>query len=640
MSFHDIAQFHFLRPIWLTALLPAFILWLCFWHQKNRAINWRGAIDPNLLGHLLEDSGRSSPRWPWLLLLLAWLLSCIAMAGPSWQKIPQPVHQKQDGLVIVIDLSLSMYAEDIKPSRLTRAQHKVLDILDQRKEGMTALIAYSGDAHVVSPLSDDNKTIANLLPALTPDMMPVFGSNPVAAVKLARQLFANAGLNNGRLLLISDEITERNSDDISEQLEDTNIELSILGIGTETGAPIPTGNGFLKDDDGSIVTPQLHRNRFEQLAAKTQGRYTDVTLDDKDLAFLLPPIDLELEQNTRLTDRESDQWRDHGPLLTLLLLPLAALAFRRGWLLLLPLLLIFESPKSVAFEWQDLWQTADQQGQQLLEQGDAKQAAKTFKNPDWQGAANYRDGNYKDALKAFEKNNDAISLYNQANALARDQKLEKAIERYQQALDKAPHLEDAQFNKDLLEQLLEQQKQQQQDGDQDNEQQQGEQEQDQNGNQQSEQPGNQGQDQNDQQPGDQNNSDQQQKDGSPSDSNENNDGDKNDSNNQNQSDNSPEQTPEPQNNQSEQKQEQEQEQEQEQNQSSAEQQQQEQLSEAQQQAAKEEAEQQAAKQQQATERWLRQIPDDPSGLLRRKFRYQHQLRRGEQRDIQEEQPLW
>ena len=630
MNFHDIAQFHFLRPIWLTALLPALILWLFFWRQKNRAINWRGAINPSLLDHLLEDSEHSSPRWPWLLLLIAWLLSCIAMAGPSWQKIPQPVHQKQDGLVIVIDLSLSMYAEDIKPSRLTRAQHKVLDILNQRNEGMTALIAYSGDAHVVSPLSDDNKTIANLLPALTPDMMPVYGSNPVAAVKLARQLFANAGLNNGRLLLISDEITERNSDDISEQLEDTNIELSILGIGTETGAPIPTGNGFLKDGDGSIVTPQLHRNRFEQLAAKTQGRYTDVTLDDKDLAFLLPPIDLELEQNTRLTDRESDQWRDHGPLLALLLLPLAALAFRRGWLLLLPLLLIFESPKSVAFEWQDLWQTADQQGQQLLEQGDAKQAAKTFKNPDWQGAANYRDGNYKDALKTFEKKNDALSLYNQANALARDQKLEKAIERYQQALEKAPHLEDAQFNKDLLEKLLEQQKQQQ-DGDQDNEQQ------DQNGDQQGEQPGNQGQDQNDQQSDDQNDSDQQQKDGSPSDSNENNDDDKNDSNNQNQSDNSPEQTPEPQSNQSEQ----EQEQEQEQNPSSAEQQQQEQqLSEAQQQAAKEEAEQQAAKQQQATERWLRQIPDDPSGLLRRKFKYQHQLRRGEQLDIQEEQPLW
>ena len=637
MNFNDLAQLHFLRPLWLLAIVPAFTLWLFFWLQKNRNLNWRGAINPSLLSHLLEDDQHSNPRWPWLLLLIAWLVSCLAMAGPSWQKIPQPVHQKQDGLVIVLDLSLSMYAEDIKPSRLTRAQHKVLDVLKQRTEGMTALVAYSGDAHVVSPLSDDNKTIANLLPALTPDMMPVFGSNPVAAVKLARQLFTNAGLNHGRLLLISDEITERNADDISEQLDGSNIELAILGVATETGAPIPTGKGFLKDDDGTIVTPQLHRNRFEQLAAKTRGRYTDVTLDDKDLTFLLPPINLDLQQDTLLVDREFDQWRDRGPLLALLLLPLAGLAFRRGWLLILPLLLLVESPKSVAFEWQDLWQTADQQGQQLLQQGDAKQAAKTFEDPNWQGAANYRAGNYKEAIKAFENNDDATSLYNQANALARDNQLAEAIERYQQALNQSPDFADAQFNKNLVEQLLEQQKQQQK-SDQD-----GQQGDDSKDNQQ----GDKGQNQ---QSADSNEGDQQNNDSSPSENSNDDNNDQHQKGEQNDkpSDDSGHQPPQPEGNQpgsapeskSEPEPEKKPNSEQQQNQSPAEPQEQEPFSEAQQQAAKEQAEQHAAKQQQATERWLRQIPDDPSGLLRRKFKYQHQLRRGEQRETQEEQPLW
>ena len=633
MSMQDLAQFHFLRPLWILAILPALLLCWFFWRQKNRAINWRGAINPALLNHLLEDSQHSNPRWPWLLLLCAWLISCLAMAGPSWQKLPQPVHQKQDALVIVMDLSLSMYAEDIKPSRLTRAQHKVIDILNERNEGLTALVAYSGDAHVVSPLSDDNKTIANLLPALSPDMMPVFGSNPVAAVKLSRQLFINAGLSNGRLLLISDEISDDNIEAISEQLESTDIELSILGIGTETGAPIPTGKGFLKNSDGSIVTPQLHRNRFEKLASSTQGRYTDVTLDDKDLTFLLPPLSLDANENTVLTDREFDQWRDHGPLLALLLLPLAALSFRRGWLLVLPLLFLFESPKSLAFEWKDLWQTPDQQGQQLLEQGKTEQAAGTFKDPHWQGAANYRAGKYPEAEKAFQQSDDATALYNQANALARANKLEEAVERYQQALDKAPDMEDAQFNKDLVEKLLKQQSQQQnsdQNSDQDGEKQddqQGEQDQQQEGNQSS----------------DENNSDQQQE-GSPSDnSDQKGEQDQQDNQNKDQQNNdqqNPDGNPEDSSEQSSDSPDKESDDEQQNQQQSQPTEQEQQASEAEQQAAKAAAEQEAAKQQQATERWLRQIPDDPSGLLRRKFQHEHKLRRGEQREIQEEQPLW
>ncbi|WP_240554857.1 VWA domain-containing protein [Oceanicoccus sagamiensis] len=159
-------QFHFLRPEWLLAIIPATLLALFFWRQKSSAANWRGAINPQLLDHLIDGGSQRVARWPWLLLLLVWVTASIAMAGPTWTKLPQPIHKKQDALVIVLDLSLSMLAEDIKPSRLVRARHKILDILAQREEGLTALIAYSGDAHIVSPLTDDNPTIANLTPAL------------------------------------------------------------------------------------------------------------------------------------------------------------------------------------------------------------------------------------------------------------------------------------------------------------------------------------------------------------------------------------------------------------------------------------------------------------------------------------------
>ncbi len=120
---------------------------------------------------------KSGPLVP-LLTGLALAIASIALAGPSWQRLPQPIDQKTDALVVVLDLSLSMYARDVAPSRLVRARHAVTDILRARTEGFTGLVAYAGDAHAVAPLTDDVRTIENLLAALAPDMMPVLGSNP------------------------------------------------------------------------------------------------------------------------------------------------------------------------------------------------------------------------------------------------------------------------------------------------------------------------------------------------------------------------------------------------------------------------------------------------------------------------------
>ncbi|MBL4826387.1 MAG: VWA domain-containing protein, partial [Spongiibacteraceae bacterium] len=234
---HMLHQFHFLRPWWLLGVLPALCLVIYFWRQKSSAVYWRGAINEKLIPHLLEAGSQGSLRWPWPILLFTWTLAAIAIAGPTWEKLPQPVFQKSDALVIVLDLSLSMKAQDIKPSRLIRARHKILDILNKRDEGLTALIAYSGDAHIVSPLTDDNATVANLLPALSPTMMPVYGSDPVSALQLAHQLFKNSGLIEGRILLITDSITENDFKDIHNSVKQKGFELSILGVGTTQGAP-------------------------------------------------------------------------------------------------------------------------------------------------------------------------------------------------------------------------------------------------------------------------------------------------------------------------------------------------------------------------------------------------------------------
>ncbi len=624
-----IEHFHFLRPLWLLAIIPAALLTLYFWRQKSSAANWRGAINENLLNHLIEAGSSKVSRWPWLLLFVIWLVSAIAIAGPSWTKLPQPVHQRQDALVIVLDLSLSMLAQDVKPSRLIRARHKVLDILKQRNEGLSALIAYAGDAHIVSPLTDDNPTIANLVPALAPDMMPAYGSDPIAALQLARQLFKNAGVNNGRILLITDNITTGDVDDISNSLRHAGFELSILGIGTTDGAPIPAKQGFLKDNSGNIIVPKLNRPPLEQLAKLNDGRYTDVSLNDNDIQFLLPVLPTELDETTVLTEREFDQWYDRGPLLTLLLLPLALVAFRRGWLLALPFFMIINPPSAQALEWQDLWQRPDQQASKVLEQGDPKTAATLFQNQQWQGTANYQAGDFESAVNNFSQTDTADAHYNRGNALAKAGKLDDAIAAYDKALQQQPDMEDAQFNKQLLEQLKQQQQQQQ-------DQQSNEQGSEQDSEQQDSEQNNA-----EQQNSDQNSSEQQNQQQQDSEQQNNNQASKN------QGDES-EQSPDTQNQQTEQEQseqeqsEQEQSQQEKQQQQAAQQQekeQQEEQSEQQATATQAEADPLSEQKKQAMEQWLRQIPDDPSGLLRRKFNYEHRLRQ-QQGKPQREQPPW
>lgn len=243
----SLADFHFLRP-WFLLALP--LAGLCYWWLKQQLPSqhaWLKVIDKNLLPHLVrQQQAKASKPYFLLIIPLLWIIACIAAAGPSWQKIQQPISQQQQALVIVLDLSLSMYAEDESPSRLVRAKRKIEDILQQRKEGLTALIVYSGDAHLVVPLTDDNNTIINLLPALEPNMMPSFGSNIRAALALAQQQISHAKIQDAQILLLSDELSPDAFEQAIKQLEQPK-QLAIITYGSAAGAPIPLPqSGFLK----------------------------------------------------------------------------------------------------------------------------------------------------------------------------------------------------------------------------------------------------------------------------------------------------------------------------------------------------------------------------------------------------------
>lgn len=456
-------ELHFMRPEWLWALAPAVVLALLLWRERNRRGNWHAVISADLLPYLVGDNAGEKSRNLLPVLLLGWVLASLAAAGPSWQKIPQPVHQKQDALMILLDLSYSMKATDLPPSRLDRARRKILDLLEQRREGQTGLVAYAGDAHVVTPLTDDTDTIANLLPALNPDMMPVPGSATAHAVAEGVTLLQSAGIRGGRMLLVTDEISDSELDNAATLAGDAGVRLSVMGVGTTTGAPIPLPRGgFLKDPGGAIVMPGLDETNLRRLAQASNGRYRRMQIDNSDLAYLLPDNPADIALPTVALERRADTWKDQGYLLLPPLLLLTLCLFRRGWLLAaMPVLFLTAPEPAQAFDWDDLWLRQDQQGQRALADGDYEAAAELFEDAGWAGTAAYRAGDYAAALEHFQGSpDDADTLYNRGNALARAGKLDEAIAAYRESLALQPGRQDAQDNLALLKQLKQQEQQQ------------------------------------------------------------------------------------------------------------------------------------------------------------------------------------
>ena len=462
------ADFHFIRPFWLLAIIVLFFMLFLLKKLRVKQSGWQQLLPAHLSKVLVQGNSKAKSSSLALPFIIG-LLSILAMAGPSWQKLPQPVYQVAQGSVLIMDMSYSMYSTDVVPNRLTRARYKAIDLLDNIKEGEIGLIAYAGDAFSISPLTDDSNNIKLLLPSLSPELMPVLGSNPFAALSLANEMLINAGHNDGDIYWFTDGIDNIDIQDITQWSREHPYRLNILGVGTKTGAPIKLSNGeLMKDDNGAIIVPKLTVQALRGLAKRGRGNYTTLTHDNKDIERLTYKPLVNDTDNTKESENTGDQWQEFGPYLLLLILPLLLGYFRRGALMVtLPFaLMLIPNNNAYADIWQDLFKTKDQQGQAHFNSEQYQQAAEEFKNPLWQGSAHYKAGNYEQALSAFQQESNADALYNQGNTLAKLQKIDEAIAAYDKALQQDPNLEDAKSNKAILEQLKKQQEnQEQQSGD-------------------------------------------------------------------------------------------------------------------------------------------------------------------------------
>ena len=594
--------FHFLRPWWFLGLLPVVAVIGFYTWRKRNAGNWETIINPELLPFLLQGSGgKHALSGPWLVafMISAWIFCCLGLAGPAWQQLPQPVHKQDSALVVVLDLSPSMLAEDISPNRLVRARYKLIDILTRRTEGVVGLIVYGGDSHTVSPLTEDSNTIMSMVPVLEPNLMPETGSNVEEGLASAIDLAVSGGYQQADILLITDGIDKSALSNIAPIISgEGNYRLSILGVGTTDGAPIPSfAGGFIKKA-GNVIVAKLNVGTLRKIAANNGGSYQTLSADDRDIDNLLAGMDSLLTNSTRETDRSFDLWDDQGYWLVLLLLPVLLLSFRKGSVVVILIApLLFTAQPVEALEWQDLWQTPDQQASEAMKAENYEAAKDLFEDSRWRGSAAFKAGDFDQAIADFSQDDSAIGDYNHGNALAKAGDLEGAIEAYNNALSKEPKMEDARFNLDLVEQLKDQQdqdqqNQEQQDQDQQSQEQQDQEQQDQDQQSQEQQD----QDQQSQEQQDQDQQSQEQKDQDQ------------EQQNQDQQNESNEDPAQPEQDKPEDK-----------NEAATEEEQKEEVS-------VEELSDEEKQEQEAIERILRRIPDDPGGLLRAKFRHQARQR--------------
>lgn len=418
---------HLLRPHWLWALLALPALW-ALWRMRQRNDNvWKGVVDAHLLPHLLEYGGRAVRGAAWMG-ALGYAVAILALAGPSWRQGEQPLWQSHSPLVIALDLSSSIAASDLPPSRLLQARAKLATLLRERAGGQVALVAYAGEAFTVAPLTDDAANVALFLDALEPDVMPVDGQQPGKAIAWSVRLLQQAGFERGDIVLISDHADAAADGAAAEALRQ-GYRVSALGLGTAAGAPYRTA-------EGRIAQARLQAGTLRALSAAGGGRYQTITADDSDLRALELLVPREADASAA-RGKKGLAWQDEGYWLLPPLMLLALFAFRRGGAfaaVALCLCLPLAMPGTAQAAESDWWQRTDQREHARIEQG----------------ADAYRKGDYAAAEQAFTGIDSADAWYNQANALAKQGKYDEAIAAYDQALKRQPKMEDAIENRKVV----------------------------------------------------------------------------------------------------------------------------------------------------------------------------------------------
>jgi Ca-activated chloride channel family protein len=453
------AALHFIRPKLLWLLLAVPIIYLSIYRRDDVRARWRRYIDSELLDHLIVKHRR---RWrfrPIHMACLLIILGTIAVAGPTWKREQPPFTEDKAPLVIALDLSDTMDAIDLDPSRLERAKLKLRDLLQVRNGGRTALFVYAGTTHLVLPFTTDNSLFDLYLGSLSTSLMPRQGKDTTTALKTIHEFLKGESVP-GTVLFVTDGIEPKALPAFREFLsnDQEQNDVLVMGVGTSAGGPVRTaGSRYLTDSYGRRVYSRLDVDALRSLK-KLNISATSLTLNDDDINWIQRHVQHHLQAVQQRGGKT--RWIDEGYWLTIPIAAIAVFWFRKGWSVrrssaALSFILILPAPADrPGGKWLDLWMTHDQKGRYFYERGDFRRAAASFDDPIWKGLAFAHAGEFEEALNAFALSDSPEAWYNQGNALAHLGKYADAAQAYQQAIAlRHPWLE-AQENLALVQALI------------------------------------------------------------------------------------------------------------------------------------------------------------------------------------------
>ena len=425
-------DFHFLRPYWLIALLLPLIFGYRALKNDTVQSSWANICDEHLLNFLLIKGQNKQRKFPYILLTFILFLSAIALAGPTWIKKQNPALSVDNPVMLMVNMSTDMWAEDVSPNRIVRAEYVVKDLLDNFKSTESGLLVYSREPFVISPLTEDTSLIENLLSQLDYDVLPENGDRLDRAIDLAVERMQKAGYTKGNLVILTADIGER----FDAALEK---------------AAMAADAGF----DVNIIKVSADKNeKLEMIADKGNGFYADYR---QNLSSLINKINNIYDSELKQSENMQTIWEDMGYYLFWLPAILLLYYFRKGVLIASVIFLFGISSAKAGW-----FLNNNQEAMRAFQEQNYSEAATKFDISSWKGAALYKDGDYEKAYESFAANSDTSSLYNQGNSLAKSGKIAEAVKKYEQVLEQDPDFEDARFNLEYLKRMQQQQQQNQQ----------------------------------------------------------------------------------------------------------------------------------------------------------------------------------
>lgn len=470
----DLSHLHFAHPFWLWAASAIPLVWIAFFLFKaldRPHSQLEKYIDSHLLPYLLLDQTRTKNSiWKAISIWsFAWMFLTVALAGPRWNFREIDSFSLDQSLVMMLDLSESMNASDVKPSRLVRAKQKIEDLLNLSDGVKVGLIAFAADPHMIAPITEDKEMIRHLLPSLDTDLVYVQGSRLSSALDMASSMLEAEPGSNKALLIISDGgFEDPSAITTAKKIAEKGVAIHAMGVGTPSGEPLKDQEGNMIKKNGKLLISKLEKEKLSELSKIGKGRYLEAHYSDHDETLILKELKNRAEVAMN-KGKKNRIWDEHFYLFLLPLIPVMLYWFRRGYLFAPVFVLSMLSLELQAVEMRDYLMNSEELGKEACDCGDYEAAVDMFQDPYRKGVAHYKAGDFLEAEKMFRRSSReevaASAGYNIGNCLVQQQKLKEAVTAYEEVLKDYPEHTKAKENLELVKKMLEEQNQNSSDSD-------------------------------------------------------------------------------------------------------------------------------------------------------------------------------